>query len=134
MKKIILLILFITVPLVFTNCAGLKYGSTKNKAFNHFLLVDEERKNFGYKRFQHNLGYNWSLKGFVNEHGLPDLIYEYNNEQGYDSILLCYMSENIVYVYESQSWLANSLFLKEQREPNEYEQQTFLHLNKDNNE
>ena len=79
---------------------------------------------------EYNLGYNSSLKGFVEQNGYPDFIYEYQNEEGRDSIRMYYVNKDIVYIYESNSWMADSLFLKEHRPLTDYEKATYKELKK----
>ena len=126
-KVIILLLLMV---FVMQGCAAYMHGYTKREAMERYLLVDKESQNFGYKRMEYNLGYNRSLQGFVEKHGLPDFIYEYKNEKERESIKMFYVEKDIVYIYESQSWMADSLFLKEHRPLTDYEKATFKELKK----
>ena len=80
-KKGVTLVLLLLTVTILGGCAGFKYGYTKNRAIDSYLLVDEATESFGFKRMKLNQGYNSSLKGFIKEHGLPDFIYEYENEK-----------------------------------------------------
>lgn len=95
--------------------------------------VDEDTQSFGFMRLNYNLAYNRSLKGFIGEHGLPDIIYEYKNEKVRNGIKIFYMERDLVYDYESQSWLADSLYLKEHGQLTEYEKITYEELKKKHN-
>ena len=119
--------LFITLFL-FTGCASYMHGYTQREAENRYLLVDKNTDSFGYKRMEYNLGYNDSLKGFIEQNGYPDFIYEYENKGGRDSIKLYYVEKDVVYIYESNSWKADSLYLKEYRPLTEYEKATYQEL------
>ena len=127
-KKGVTLVLLLLTVTILGGCAGFKYGYTKNRAIDSYLLVDEATESFGFKRMKLNQGYNSSLKGFIKEHGLPDFIYEYENEKGRDSIKMFYVQNDIAYVYESQSWVSNSLALKEYRPLTYYEKLTYEEL------
>jgi len=122
------ILLLICLSFLVQGCASAMYGYTQRKAMDRYLFVDKATENFGYKRMQYNLGHNSSLKGFIESHGLPDFIYEYENNKGRDSIKLFYLKKDIVYIYESQSWLANSLYLKEFRPLTQYEKDTYEQL------
>ena len=124
------IIFLISLFFLIQGCASYMHGYTKRSAMNRYLLVDEAAENFGFKRMEYNLGYNRSLKGFVENHGLPDFIYEYENEEGRESIKMFYVEKDIVYIFESQSWLANSLYLKEFRPLTKYEKDTYEELKK----
>jgi hypothetical protein len=104
------------------------HGYTQRKSEDRYLLVNKEKENFGYKRMTYNLGYNSSLQGFVDQNGYPDFIYEYQNDKGRDSIRMYYFKKDIVYVYESNSWLADTLYLKEFRVLTDYEKATYKEL------
>jgi len=124
------ILFLVTFLFLFQGCSIYMHGYTKRSAMNRYLLVDANTNNFGFERMEYNLGYNRSLKGFVDNHGLPDFIYEYVNEEGRESIKMFYVEKDIVYIYESQSWLADSLFLKEQRPLTKYEKDTYEELKK----
>lgn len=113
-----------------TSCASYMHGYTQRKAENRYLLVDRNTESFGYKRMEYNLSYNDSLEGFVKNNGYPDFIYEYENEEGRDSIRMYYVKKDIVYIYESNSWVADSLYLKKFRPLTEYEKATYQELKK----
>ncbi len=107
------------------------YGATMSKAMDRYLIVDEATKNFGYKRMQYNINYNLNfLNIFIKEHGLPEMIFEYENEKGRNGIKMYYMKENVAYVFEYRSWKPDSLYLKEQRAMTEYEKLTYEELMK----
>ena len=122
-RSILKCISLITALLLLTNCASYMHGYTQQKAENRYLLVDKTTDSFGYKRMEYNLGYNSSLKGFVEQNGYP-------NEEGRDSIRMYYVNKDIVYIYESNSWMADSLFLKEHRPLTDYEKATYKELKK----
>jgi len=42
-----------------------------------------------------------------------------------------YVSKDVVYIYESNSWIADSLYLKEYRKLTDYEKATYKELMKD---
>jgi len=128
MKKLIVTLMIISLAALTTGCSTYMYGYTMHEALDKYLLVDKDTESFGYKRLQYNLGYNSSLEKFIENQGLPNFIFEYENNEGRESIRLYYTDKNIVYVYESSSWLAGSLYLKEHRALTDYEKQTYSEL------
>ena len=124
----IVVLLFIFCLL--SSCAGYMHGYTKDRAFGRYLLVDEQAENFGYKRMQYIQGYRPSIEGFVNKHGLPDFIYEFETENDREGIRLYYVNEDIVYVFVEYSWRPSSAFLSEHRELTDYENATYIELKK----
>ena len=125
MKKKILLTLISLCVLLFTSCSAYMHGYTKQEASNRYLQVDKKNDSLGYKRLEYNLSMHDSLKGFIKTHGIPQFIYEYSNEEGHDSIRMYYTNKDLVYIYEAQSWLADSLYLKEQRSIDSFEKMIF---------
>jgi lipopolysaccharide export LptBFGC system permease protein LptF len=127
MKRLIkpTLLLVSMIVFILTGCASYMHGYTERKAMDRYLLVNEATESFGYKRMQYNMGYNRSLKGFIEEHGLPDFIFEYKNKKDRGGIKMFYAEKDIVYVYESHSWVANSLYLKKHRPLTDYEKATY---------
>lgn len=121
--------LFAIITLLIS-CSSYMHGYTQLESLNRYLIVDESKKSFGYKRMTYNIALNNSLEGFVKNNGYPDFIYEYKNEKSRDSIKMYYIEKDTVYIYESDSWIANSLYLKENRPLTEYEKATYNELKK----
>jgi len=113
---------------ILMGCSGYMYGYTERRAMHRYLMVNEVNENFGFKRMKYNMGYNSSLKGFVKEHGLPDFILEYKNEQRRNGIKMFYVKKDIVYAFEYRTWTPDSLYLKEHRPLTEYEKSTYEEL------
>ena len=118
---------------ILTGCSSYMLGYTEMRAMDRYLSVNKSTESFGFKRMKYNMGYNSSLKGFIEEHGLPDFIFEYKNKKGRNGIKMFYVKKDIAYVFESQSWMSNSLDLKEHRPLTEYEKLTYEELIKNNN-
>ncbi len=121
------------IVFILMGCASYMHGYTKRTAMDRYLIVNEATESFGFKRMKYNMGYNRSLKGFIEKNGLPDFIFEYENKKGREAIKMFYVEKDTVYIYESQSWTANSLYLKDYRKLNEYEKATYEELKKNHN-
>jgi hypothetical protein len=101
-------------------CAWLDYQETKLHSGSLYLPVDAEAGNFGYQRLMINCRYREPVNAFVQEHGHPDFIYEYNKATR-EGIRLFYLEENRVYDFLEQGSSPNSATLLEQREPTSFE-------------
>lgn len=112
---------------ILTGCSSIMLGYTMPRAMHTYLLVDEATESFGFKRMKYNIGYNANglLKGFVKEHELPEMIFEYENEKGRNGIKMYYVKKDIVYVFEYKNWKPTSLYLKESRPLDKYEKLTY---------
>ena len=106
-----------------TGCSSIIYGVTMREAMHTYLLVDEATQNFGFKRMKYNIGHNANglLKELVKRVGLPEMIFEYENE-GKNGIKMYYVKLDRVTIFEYRShWTSSSLYLKEYRPLDKYE-------------
>ncbi|MDJ0884204.1 MAG: hypothetical protein QNJ48_08575 [Desulfobacterales bacterium] len=92
-----------------------EYNSTLIYSNTFHLPVDPIGKNLGYERLMVNCRLREPLNLFVQEHGLPDFIQEYNNA-ALKGIRLYYLEENLVYDFlESSEYDFDSTHLVEKR-------------------
>jgi hypothetical protein len=122
--KIIPLLLLVSIAgFILTGCSSFMLGYTMRRAMHTYLLVDEATENFGFKRMKYNISHNANglLKRFVKEHGLPQMIFEYENEKGRKGIKMYYVRKDIIYVFEYKNLNSYSLYQKESRSLDEYE-------------
>lgn len=110
----------LAIAIGLSGCAWLDYQETKLHSGSLYLQVDAEARNFGYQRLMINCRYREPVDAFVQEHGLPDFIYEYNKATR-EGIRLFYLEENRVYDFLEQGSSPNSATLLDQREPTSFE-------------
>jgi hypothetical protein len=101
-------------------CAWLDYQETKLHSGSIYLPVDAEAQNFGYQRLMINCRLRDALNSFIETHGFPDFIYEYN-KAAQNGIRLYYLDENQVYDFLESGSSSNSAKLVDQREPTSFE-------------
>lgn len=124
---------YVFVSLLFSfllcDCNAFRYNTSFSKAENKYLLITENKENFGDKRLFYNKYYfRCTLKeNFFcpdNNRKNPDFIHEYSVEKNRNGLEMFYMSIDSVYVFEEvEKWSANSK-LKEIRKINETEKKS----------
>ena len=120
MKSALSRILIVAALCLSTGCAWLDYQETKMRSGSLYLAVDPETHNFGYQRLMINCRLRDSLNTFVETHGFPDFIYEYN-EGVHNGIRLYYLDKNQVDAFLERGSSSNSAELVEQRELTSFE-------------
>jgi hypothetical protein len=113
-------ILIVAALCLSTGCAWLDYQETKLHSGSRYLPVDAETHNFGYQRLMINCRLRDSLNTFVETHGYPDFIYEYN-KGAMNGIRLYYLDKNQVDSFLESGSSPNSAELVEQRELTSFE-------------
>ena len=101
-------------------CAWLDYQETKLHSGSLYLPVDAETRNFGYERLMINCRLRDVVNEFVQSHGYPEFIYEYNKADQ-NGIRLFYLKEDQVYDFLERGVSPNSAALVEQRAPTSFE-------------
>lgn len=120
MKHRIVWILAVIILFLPGGCAWLDYEDTKLYSSSIYLPVDAETQNFGYQRLMINCDLRESVKVFIQTHGYPDFIYEYNKAVR-NGIRLFYLEENKVADFLENGLNPNSATLIENRPLGSYE-------------
>lgn len=126
-KNVNILFSVILLLTVFSGCSSYMHGYTKRKSFDRYLLVDAENENFGFQRITYVRGFRSPIDGFVEKHGLPDFIYEFE-QNGREGIKMYYTDRNTAYIFVENSRNPNSIYLSEHRKLSDYEQSTYAEL------
>jgi len=114
MKRALLRPMVVAVLVLTTGCAWLDYQDTRLHSGARYLPVDVETHNFGYQRLMINCRLREQVNDFVQSHGYPDYIFEYNKADQ-NGIRLYYLKENQVYDFLERGANPNSAALLEQR-------------------
>ena len=114
MRREIAWILVAAVLLLPGGCAWLDFQDTKIRSGSLYLAVDAENRNFGYERLMINCRLRESVNAFVQTHGYPEFIYEYNKAER-NGIRLLYLKQNRVYDFLERGVSSNSATLIDQR-------------------
>lgn len=109
-------------------CSATMYGYSDRDARNRYLLVGEEAGGFGNRRIAYIEGNFPSIKAFINQHGLPELIYEIDNEQKKNEIRLIYIGQDTTYIFIQDTWRPSSLSFSSIRKVSDYEKATYKQL------
>jgi len=97
-KPILPVILLITNMACSTINAAYNYGYYYDAVQDKFVLITKDPDDFGVKRISNLMDLSYAIKGFVQSHGLPDMMYEF--EIGKRSgINLYYINLNQVYTF-----------------------------------
>ena len=120
MKRQIVLILAVGILFLLGGCAWLDYQETKVHSGSIYLPVDAETQNFGYQRLMINCRYREPVNTFIQTHGYPDFIFEYN-KAAREGIRLYYLKKNQVFDFLEQGLSPNSATLIDQRALDSYE-------------
>lgn len=120
MKRRMTWILALVILFLPGGCAWVEYQDTKIQSTALYLQVDPELKNFGYKRLMINCRYREPVNSYVEEHGFPELIYEYNKATK-EGIRLFYLEENRVADFLEHGLNPNSATLINERPLDSYE-------------
>jgi hypothetical protein len=107
----ILALMLLLMPI---GCAWLDYQETKLHSGSLYLPVDAEAQNFGYQRLMINCRYREPVNTFLQTHGFPEFIYEYN-KAAREGIRLFYLKDNQVFDFLEQGLSPNSATLIDQR-------------------
>ena len=107
----ILALMLLVMPI---GCAWLDYQETKLHSGSIYLPVDAEAQNFGYQRLMINCRYREPVNTFIQTHGYPEFIYEYN-KAAREGIRLFYVKDNQVFDFFEQGLSPNSATLVDQR-------------------
>lgn len=127
-------LLVIFAALTLFSCKAFMHGYTWDKAQNSYYLVTGDKDNFGDKRLQYNRGFhnNSALSNFLdckcNDRGLPGFIYEYKSDTKCRAIKLFYPKLDSVFIFEEPKKGKLNSVLKEARQMDDYERQTFERL------
>jgi hypothetical protein len=113
-KRALLRSLVVSALVLTTGCAWLDYQETRLHSGARYLPVDAEANNFGYQRLMINCRLREQVDDFVQSHGYPDFIFEYNKATQ-NGIRLYYLKENQVYDFLERGASPNSSALLEQR-------------------
>lgn len=120
LKKIFLIILFSS-----SGCNSFRYGWTQDWAFNSYMLINEDKKNFGNRRIKYNLGHHGKsdLYEFLKVNQYPNFIYEYETSNKTDIIVLFYVQQDSAYLFREISNWNPTTVLRERRKmtPQEHE-------------
>lgn len=119
-KRYAIVILALMLLVMPNGCAWLDYQETKLHSGSIYLPVDAEAQNFGYQRLMINCRLRDALNAFIETHGFPDFIYEYN-KAAQNGIRLYYLDKNQVYDFLESGSSSNSAKLLDQREPTSFE-------------
>lgn len=106
--------LVLTLLLGPAGCTWLDYQETKLHSTSLYHPVDAEAGNFGYQRLMINRRYREPVDAFVQAHGNPDWIFEYNQATR-EGIRLYYLEEDRVYDFLERGASPNSATLLEER-------------------
>ena len=120
MKRQIVLILAVGILFLLGGCAWLDYQETKLHSGSLYLPVNAEAQNFGYQRLMINCRYREPVNTFIQTHGYPEFIYEYN-KAAREGIRLFYLKENKVADFLEQGLSPNSATLIDHRPLDSYE-------------
>jgi len=119
-KCVLLRTLAVAALILISGCAWLDYQETKLRSGSLYLAVDPETHNFGYERLMINRRLWDALNAFIETHGFPDFIYEYNKATQ-NGIRLYYLDKNQVDDFLERGSSPNSAELVEQRELTSFE-------------
>jgi hypothetical protein len=117
LRYLILALMLLVMP---NGCAWLDYQETKLHSGSIYLPVDAEAQNFGYQRLMINCRYREPVNTFIQTHGYPEFIYEYN-KAAREGIRLFYLKENKVADFLEQGLSPNSATLIDHRALDSYE-------------
>jgi hypothetical protein len=126
--RVLLIIGSLSLVCLLGGCSAAMHGYTQRQALDRYLLVDKTTESFGYKRVTYIQGFRPPMKGFIENKGLPDFIYEFKNNEGREGVNLYYVEKNKVYIFVTRDWRPDSIYLKDDRGLNEYELATYKHL------
>jgi hypothetical protein len=110
------------------------HGYTWSKAQNTYQLVTGNTANFGDQRLKYNKSFhsNSALANFLdctcNDRGLPGFIYEYKSVNKCRGIKLFYPKLDSVFIFEEPKKGKLQSILKEARNMDDYERQTYVRL------
>jgi hypothetical protein len=113
---------------------GYRHGATWSEAVNRYHLITGNAGSLGDKRLVANKGFHKrsELSNFLNcnckHRGLPDFIYEYQNEKKCRGIRLYYVKQDSVFIFEEPRKNNLQSVLKEARKMFEYERLTYDRL------
>ncbi len=107
-------VLLLVFSLFLTSCSAYMYGYTEAAAEDRFILVGDEPEDFGRKRLSYVMGYSAPIRGFVKQHGLPDMTFETKIERR-AAIVFYYVETSEVYVFVEENWNPDSRYLLEHR-------------------
>lgn len=127
-----LLFAFILVtPLASCSTIGsaYKWGYGFENVRDKYLWVNEDLDSLGYQRLKQLMGFNDSIKGFVNHHGLPDMTCDFADEDNY-GIRLYYMEKGEVYIFQGENGQISAWFLLEHRKVTDEEINIYCYLPK----
>jgi hypothetical protein len=119
-KRYAIVILALMLLVMTNGCAWLDYQETKLHSGSIYLPVDAEAQNFGYQRLMINCRYREPVNTFIQTHGYPEFIYEYN-KAAREGIRLFYLKENKVADFLEQGLSPNSATLIDHRALDSYE-------------
>ena len=120
MRKSMTWILAMAILFLPGGCAWLDYQDTKLHSGSRYLEVNAEAQNFGYQRLMINCRYREPVNTFIQKHGFPDFIYEYN-KAAREGIRLFYLDQNKVADFLEQGLSPNSATLIDHRPLDSYE-------------
>lgn len=125
MKRIRFLLGLSFFVTLLSGCSSFMHGYTSREARNHYLHVDVNGENFGFKRIGYIAGHHGrAVSSLIEEKGYPDYLYETKTD-GRDSFIFYYLSEENAYIFVEQSWLAGSAKIVAIRSFTEFERARF---------
>lgn len=129
--RVVILIGSLGLVCLLGGCSAAMHGYTQRNALDRYLLVDKATESFGYKRVTYIQGFRPPMKGFIENKGLPDFIYEFKNDEGREGVNLYYVGKNKVYIFVERDWRPDSMYLKDDRGLDEYELVKYRQLKED---
>ncbi|MBI4824877.1 MAG: tetratricopeptide repeat protein [Nitrospirae bacterium] len=124
MKNILEKLLLGFLLLSLFGCGATMHGWTQSDAIGRHMIVNKDSNSLGYRRVQYNSSYYNPLNNFINDKGLPDLIYE--DYEGNDHIIyIYYIESNTVYEFKADGKWPDSLYQRKNRPISDYELQTY---------
>lgn len=92
--------------LLLVSCKAFYHGYTWKEAKDKYHLITGKKEGFGDRRLDYNKGFHKrsALSSFLdcncNDRGLPDFIFEYQNESKCRGIQLFYTKKDSVFIFE----------------------------------
>lgn len=122
--------ILMAATLLFCSCNAFMHGYTWSKAENSYLLVTGDPKNFGDKRVRYLKKFHRrsALSTCLTEKGNPSFIYEYITADKRRGARFFYIKLDSVFIYEEPRRNNLCSILKEARNPDSYEKETYLRL------
>ena len=94
----------------FCGCAGFRHGYTTSDFQGRWVKVDHSQTGpeSGFRRLKIEMDFDYTIKQFVTENGLPDYIHVIDS----DNVELVYLRDDAVYYFSRIGFLPDSTLLK----------------------